>query len=333
MIDMLERAIRSRWPELGLEGPPPTSLQIHLDSGDPREHGFVHFRALRSGDTVPFCVGRIPRDGVATRVTLHEQDLLLALEREAPRATGRLFPRPLFTIEQGARVATARTVIPGSSALTRYERISDREHRISFAMTMGERWLAAFGRSTGLLEGTEAALWEPALRSLHFERRRVSSEDQKGLDSLERAIESRRAGVVLCGFGHGAFALPVLRIAGDRIGVVDWEHGRTRQAPWTDPVHFALDVALREAPTPGDAASYVLDATHPIGIFARRRLEDVGVPENVLPLAIPAVALEAAHRIERDGPTTISADAWRDAALASSRVGRTPWSGIGFFSR
>jgi hypothetical protein len=321
MIGEIAAALRDRWAELRLPGDRPTDVHVHLDSGDPRPHGFVVFRAFRSGDVRPLCEGRIPRDGLGTRDALHEHELLTSLRDESLRTAHRLFPRPLFVIDRGARVATARTAIPGEPGTTAVRGAGGGARRVDVALGWGSRWLAAFGRGTGLLEGTERALWEPFLRSVHYERQRVGPDTRGALDALAAAIEARRDGVQLCGFGHGALALAALRVAGDHVGVVDWEHGRSRQAAWADPIHFALDVALRASPSPADAARRVADADDAIGAFVRERLDDVGASPDLLPFAIPAVALAAAHRVDRNGPARPSADAWRDAARAALVAG------------
>jgi len=328
LIDEIARALRERWGSLGLQGKAPKSVQVHLDSSDPRDHGFVTFRAFRSGDPAPICVGRIPRDGLGTRDALHEHDLLASLGEEAPRVAGRLVPRPLFVVERGARIATARTVMSGEPLTRALERERNPSQRTAIALRSCERWLAAFARATGLLEGTEGALWEPFLRSIHFERRAVSADDQDRLDELSAAIDQRRQRVLLCGFGHGALQIASFRIRGDRLGVTDWEHGRTRQAPWVDPIHFALDLALRADAAPADAARRLRDPHHPLGAFVRDRLEDVGVPADLLALAIPAVALAAAHRVERDGPDGRTAHIWRQTALAALVTGNRAGAGL-----
>lgn len=317
MIGAITSTLGERWDELRLPGDRPKRLLVHLDPADPREHGFVVFRVFRSGDPHPLCRGRIPRDGLGTREALHDHGLLTALHDEAARAVHRLVPRPLFAIERGARVATARTILAGEPAPAALARIPLRAERLDAALGWGARWLAAFARVTGLLEGTEGALWEPLLRSVHFERARLDADAHPAVDALAAAIGERRREVRLCGFGHGALTVTSLRVAGDRIGVVDWEHGRTRQAPWVDPVAFALDLAIRELPTPSAAVRVLRDPEHALGAFVRNAFDDTGIPEEILDLAVPAVALAAAHRIERNGPSFPPADAWREAGLAA----------------
>lgn len=317
MIESIRRTLRERWKELGLPGETPARLAIHLDSGDERAHGFVTFAALRAGDRAPLCVGRIPRDGLATRDALHEHALLESMREESPHVVRSLVPRPLFVVERGARIATARTVLPGEPGPLAARRSGRQPRRIDASLRIARRWLNAFTRTTGLLEATEGALWEPFLRSLHFERRSIAAEDHPRLDALAAAIDERRGRTALCGFGHGALTLDAFRVHGDRIGAQDWEHGRSRQAPWTDPIHFALDLALREIASPEEATAAVLDPAHPIGSFVLDCLEDAGVTADVLPLAVPAVALGAAHRTDRAGGISPSAALWRRAALAA----------------
>lgn len=311
MIPLIRDTIRKRWTELRLPGAMPTDVSVHLDSSDPREHGFVTFRAFRPGNPDPICLGRIPRDGVGARDALQEHDLLTALQLEGPHGTGRLFPRPLFVVERGVRLATGRSPLPGRNGQDYVDALGANE-RLPAALELGTRWLSAFGRATGFLEGSEGALWEPLLRSIHFESTRATDAQRRNLQQLTAAIDARRDGVVLCGFGHGSLTPAAFRVHGDRLGVVDWQHGRARQAPWTDPVHFALAVALRETGSPAAAARAALDPDHPVGIFLQERLEDVGVPAGPLPLAIPAVALSVAHRLERD--EAADPDAWRTLA-------------------
>ncbi len=322
MIPALRAAIHDRWNELGISGPAPGRAALHLDSSDPRPHGFVRFRAFRPGNPKPLLTGRIARDGVAAVGLKAEYDLLTSLHEDALSGDDRLFPRPRIVVREGSRVATLLAE-PGGAPPSPTRRAGDAG--VLRALDAAERWHAAFLRRTGCLEGSEGAQWEPYLRAIHAEQARAESDGDgdatPALEALARDLRDRRDGVVLNGYAHGALAVDRLRVRGDRVGAVAWEHGDPRDAPWADPMHFALDLALRIAPDASRAMRLLGDPDHPLAGFVRRRCEDTGTPGFLGALALPAVAFRAVRRLDRHGalPGEPPVSRWRELALGLAR--------------
>jgi hypothetical protein len=174
---------------------------------------------------------------------------------------------------------------------------------------LGRAWLEEFWRETGLLEGTEGALWEPFLRSAHFflETWEPEAPLRDEIEALVREIEDRGTGSGLCGFAHGDFLATNLIVDRERVGAVDWEFGERRAFSWLDPVHFAVDLSLRH----GLRAGRDRQESFERGFFARGWERDLarsfldscfaegGVPADTLPRALPAYLLFATHRMAR----------------------------------
>lgn len=307
MTQRLEALVRSQWVEAGLPGRPPARLSFHLFEGTPGAHGVVSFHVFREGDTAPVLVGKIPRDGLARRHVVAEHELLEELEEAAPRLGGVAFPRSVWLGDRWDRVATAQPAIRG--------RRLDPDPETVLEAARG--WFARFRRVTGLIEGTEAARWEPFLRSAHFFRETFLPTGALRFDlaSLIVGIEARHERTTLCGFSHGSpRASDFVRTrAGLFLG--RWEHGETRQFPWLDPLHLALDLALggRDDPVLAFEEWFLEDGERRDVTFEflRACLEDASVPDDALPLALPATLLSIVHRQTRlDGPEAESTRRW-----------------------
>ncbi len=164
MIETLEKTIRAKWGELGLPGKAPAKLEFFLSSGVAGKHGKVLYHVFRTGESKPIFLGKIPRDGTARQWALHEYEFLKELEEAAPRLCGRSFPRALLLTESGARIATSQTIVPGVPLDRKMADWGSGEEASRRIYGLAKNWLDEFWRETGLLEGTEGALWEPFLR-------------------------------------------------------------------------------------------------------------------------------------------------------------------------
>ena len=175
-------------------------------------------------------------------------------------------------------------------------------------------WISAFWKETGLLEATEAALWEEFLRSAHFYLESFDPEprERDDVESLIGEIESRHDETALCTFGHGDLVLENLFVGSGRVGGVDWEFGRARQHPWVDPVHFAVHYTMWRASRAGDDAqkgfergfyeeSWLRNLNRE---FLAECFEEGGVPPERLSLALPATVCESSTE-PRDSPRSM----------------------------
>jgi hypothetical protein len=318
VIEVLSRAVLARWEDLRLPGPRPTRLTFLLDAGDERRHGCARFRAFRDADPRPIFRGKIPRDGVARREVLAEQETLTALAEVSSAATGRLFPRPLFVQEHGAHVATGETLLAGRAPT-----------EPATVLDAGARWLASLWQATEILEGAEAAIREPYLRAaLSSVERTPPGGARRLLEAFADELEGRD-GTTRCAFGHGDLRAARLRVAGDgSVGALDWEAGGRRRPPWHDAVSLGLDVALRGVRPGAWTESDAVDAfragflgesalARSIRAFLARTFERGGVPPEDLRLAVPATALLGARQAERTGDREVGAWGYRAIALAA----------------
>lgn len=312
MIEAVERAVLAAWSRYGLSGPRPARIEFSLDGRDARRHGLVRFTALRADDGAALFRGKIPRDGAARSAVLGEHDLLRDLADELPGAAGRLFPRALFTVEDGDAVATAEAIPPGTSP-------GPLE-----ALGAAERWLTEFRQGTGVLRSAGAAVLEPYVRAaLAAAEAAPAGPARERFEQFSVSLAAHEG--VACTFGHGA--LRPERLLVDRDGTVcveDWEDGDPRQPTWADPVHFALDLALRalhpEAWTEGDAVAAFRAAVSDDARWAprvRSFLRATLHPGDDLALAIPACALAAAQRSARNGDGPPDPWCWRAVARES----------------
>ena len=309
MIQRLERSIRAKWAELGLPGKAPTELEFFLSAGVQGKHGKVLYHAFRTGDPKPLFIGKIPRDGTARQWALHEHEFLRELEEAAPRLAGRAFPRALLLEETETRLATGQTLLPGVSMDHKLAALGGGEGAVRGLYDLAARWLEEFWRETGLIEGTDAALWEPYVRSAHFFRETWSPgpEIAGAIDRLLGEVESSAKGSALCGFGHGDFLATNLMVDGDHCGAVDWEFGQKRAFPWYDPIHFCIDFSLRLGMRSGrDRVASLERGFFEDGwlrslnlSFLGRCFGEGGVPADALPTALPMVVLFSAHRMAR----------------------------------
>ena len=318
MIEQLSRAVLERWDELHLPGPRPSRLTFLLDAADDRRHGCARFRAFRDGDPRPIFRGKIPRDGVARREILTEQETLIALADVAPAAAGRTFPRALFLQEHGAHIATGETILAGGAPADP-----------PTALEAGARWLASLRQAVGILEAPEAAIREPYLRAaLASVERTPPGGARRALESFASELGGRK-GTARRSFGHGALRAARLRVAPDgSIGAFDWENGGPRRPLWNDPVALALDVALRHvrpgAWTETDAVEafrtgFLGDTplARSIRAFLAQTFERGGISAEDLRVAVPATALLCARQAERDGDREVGAWGYRAIALAA----------------
>jgi hypothetical protein len=331
VIDALERAVRSRWPELGLPGKAPRALSFLLFEGSPGRHGTAFVNIFRDQDPIPLLVGKIPRDGIARRRVLHEHEILRELEEAAPRLAGLHFPRPLLAERTPNRAATGQTILAGVP-IPEIEPVDGRPQAARRAYTHARNWLVELWKGTGLLGGSEAALWDDLLRAVRFclEALHPSGDEKYELESVIWEIEARRDETSLCCYGHGALRLNNLRVRGARVGATDWEHGARRQFPWVDPVHFAIDYSARQGEIEGEPllsgfergffkAGWLRDLNRE---FLEECLHEGGVPLDRFPLALIASVLSSMNRRARafalDDPRCVQ---WRSIVERCLRPG------------
>jgi hypothetical protein len=316
MIDHLRTVVLGRWRELGLSAAPPRDLSFHLSDDGMGRAGRAVVRVFRSGDPRPALIAKFPRGGAARARAEREHRLLRELEEAAPRLAGRRFPRALLLEDDGDRLFTVQSVIPGEPLADQLRAFSDvDEARRLF--DDARDWLGQIWRATGLFESGEAAMWEPLLRaSLAALESEGSGARTRDIETLIAAIEARGGSTCLAAVSHGDLGAGNLLADSGELGAVDWEHGRLHQFPWIDPVAFALDVAVRLGELRGDDAvrgfrrAFLDDGpfrTQLLG-FLEDCLTECGTPADVLRLAVPALALTRA----RSRSTTRSAAlAWR----------------------
>jgi hypothetical protein len=307
MIPRVERAILERWRELGFHGPKPARVSFFLSSGVAGKHGKVLYHAFRDGDPRPLFLGKIPRNGSARSWCLHEDHILHDLAEAAPHRAGVLFPRPLLFEQDGERIATGQTILPGVPMDRRAASLGGGQGAARTLYNEARGWLKEFWGETALLEASEGALWERFLRAAHYYLEAFDPDPgiRAEIESLIVEMESRRGKTSLCAFGHGDFLVTNIIVDGDRVGAVDWEFGEKRQFPWVDPIHFAIDYSLR--------LGHRREGSRLVG-FERGFFEDGwlrelnrnflgecfsegGVSIDSLPLVLPAHLLACVHRM------------------------------------
>jgi hypothetical protein len=324
MIDLLKRTIRDRWDSLGLEGDRPDRLSFHLSGDGSGKHGRAIVRVFRPGGHEPFLLAKIPRDAAARGQAAQEHDLLRALEEAAPRLAGRRFPRCLLLEVKGGRLVTVQTMIQGLPLEHRIDESAGDSDAVRLLHGEAEGWLAEFWRETGLLEGSETALWEPFLRSAHSHLQSCDdARERVAARAVIAAIEAHRDETSLSGFGHGEFAPGNLVGRLGHSGAVDWELGRRRAMPWVDVISFAVELAARigtargEGRVAGFTAAFLEDG--PLRDATRSFLDtclaEGRVPRDRLAVALPAWVLARAHRAARGrSPRHPAAREWREIA-------------------
>ncbi|MGQ0720262.1 MAG: phosphotransferase family protein [Candidatus Eiseniibacteriota bacterium] len=314
MIDRLRGAVLGRWRELGIPGAAPRDLSFHLCDDGMGRAGRALVRVFPSGDSHPALIAKFPRSGAARARAEREHRLLRELEEAAPRLAGRRFPRALLLEDDGDRLFTVQSVIPGeplADQLRAFADVDDARRLFDDARD----WLGQIWRATGLFEAGEAAMWEPVLRAalaaLESEGGGAKTRD---IETLIAAIEARAGTTCLAAVSHGDLGAGNLLGDSGELGAVDWEHGRLHQFSWIDPVAFALDIAVRLGQLRGDDAAggfrraFLDDGplrTLVLG-FLEDCLTECGTPADVLRLAVPALALSRAR----------SRSATRSAALS-----------------
>ena len=317
----ISRALRAQWPSLAADEKRPARLRYWLDSADPSPHGCLRALPFAEGGSRPIARVKVARDGTAALRLRREHEFLRDLEREAPASTGSLFPRAIALVERGSQCAAGHTRLPGAAPDP-----ADPPHE---TLAAAGRWLRAFWRATGMLPATERALWEPLLRAV-----RAASDDPADpaahlFADLVEEIESRD-GVALASCGHGSFRVSRLRVDRDRIGAVEWEHGVDRQFPWIDAIELALDLARSDAlardvaPEDGFTRLWLGDGEDADALrsFLATALEEAAASPEVLPLAVPAVALAVARRAERRAiPDDPEPHDWRALARQALHLG------------
>lgn len=325
MIELLQRAIRDRWSELGLGGRAPERLAFHLSGDGAGRHGRAIARVFRPSDREPILLVKIPRDGAARQLAAREHHLLRELEEVAPRLADRRFPRALMMEVCDGRLVTVQSLAKGTPRDHHLGETGGDPAVATALLAEGREWLAEFWRESELLEGSEAALWEPFLRSAHFYLQTwdPSGDERHEVERVVRGIEERSGGLALQGYGHGEFSPGNLVGPPGQAVAVDWEFGEKRQLPWVDALSFAVDVAMRMGETrerdrvAGFEAAFrrpgcLCDATRR---FLAACFEESGVAPELLSLALPAFALARAHRAARyRAPHHARALEWRSIA-------------------
>lgn len=325
MIDLLQEAILHRWGELGRGGPAPRRLAFHVSGDGAGRHGRAIARVFVPPEPDPILLVKIPRDGAARQLAVREHHLLREMEEIVPALAGRRFPRALLLEVCDGRLVTVQSLAQGTP-LDRRIRETGGDPAVAPAL-FGEarRWLTELWRDGGLLEGSEAALWEPLLRSAHFYLQTwdPAGEERVETERIVRDIEERHGGIALHGFGHGEFSPGNLLTGAGAATAVDWEFGEKRQLPWMDAVSFAVDLSMRvgEARHRDRVAGFetafrrpglLHDATRE---FLAACFAEGGVPQELLSLALPAFALSRAHRAARyRAPDHPHALEWRSVA-------------------
>jgi hypothetical protein len=309
MIDRLRSMIRDRWSELGLPGRAPARLSFHLSGDGSGLRGRAIVRVFRPDDEEPVLLAKLPRDGASRRRSVREHDLLRELASAAPRLTGVRFPRALLLDRGGDHVVSIQSILPGTPIAAELTAAGGDAHAAEAALRRAREWQRILWRSTGLLEGTGEALWEPFVRAAHFwlQTFEASREESARVERLLRDIEAIRHAPALFGYGHGDFTPAALLTGGPAAATVNWEHGRKRQLPWVDPLTFALENALRTGEASGEGALTGLhdafDGDGPLraatDCFLHECLEEGGVPPEHLRVALPALAIARVHRAAR----------------------------------
>jgi hypothetical protein len=333
MIDRLRDLIHEHWSDLGVPGPAPARLSFHLAGDGNALRGRAIVRVFRPSDAEPVLIAKLPRDGASRRRALREHDLLRELEVTAPRLAGVRFPRALLVTRGDDRAITVQSVVPGAATAAGLAAAGGDPHAAAAALRRAREWLRILWRATGLLEGTGEALWEPFVRSAHVRMQALDPDDpeREGVERLMRGIDRIRREPALYGYGHGDLTPATLLAGGPAPAAIDWEHGRKRQLPWVDPLTFALETAVLAGEASGRGAlAGVRDAFAGDGplraatdLFLRECLEEGGVPEEHLRVALPALALARAHRAARlRSPEHDAARRWR--AIAEALVSAEP---------
>jgi hypothetical protein len=307
MIERVRAAVLERWQELGLPGPLPRRLSFCLTDDGRGRAGRAIVRVFRADDPEPLLVAKIPRGGMARRRAEREHQTLRELEVTAPRLAGRRFPRALLLEDDGDRLFTVQSVVHGEALGESLEGAAGVD-AVRRTFDEAKEWLGQLWRSTGLFESAEAVLWEPFLRDAHAELgNEGAGEMKREIEALVLAIEARRDASCLAAVSHGDFTAGHLLKGAGVAGAVDWEHARLRQFAWVDPIAFAMDVALRlgdgqgEEPSAAFQRAFVDDGVlrKLVTRFVEDCLTECGVAADVIPLAVPTLALSRARRAAR----------------------------------
>ncbi|MAF26371.1 MAG: hypothetical protein CME07_00715 [Gemmatimonadetes bacterium] len=319
MIDILRKTIADRWERMNLPGNPTLDLSFLLSGGVGGRHGKVLLFAFRRGDPRPLLLVKMPRVKTAHRWVEHEYSFLEELAEAAPTGVGHLFPEALFRVTDGARLATAQSILPGVPMDRLPTPGSPGAPSSEDLLDLARRWLARFWRATTFPEGNERALWPPvtdAVERFPRERDHLPAPVLDGAEEVLAGIHARKEKTSPVAIGHGDFLASNLILHGASAGAVDWEFGAKRQLPWVDPVHFAVDHCLRHGMQTGrgrlggfrEGFLERSALSHRIRDFLWECATEGGVPHEVLPIALPAYIMASTVRMEtffsRDYPVT-----------------------------
>lgn len=207
-----------------------------------REHGgssLVH--VFGPTGAAPFAVAKVR---AADAEAAHARELA-ALETVAPgaRVAGVETPELIASSRVGGRPALLASAVPGRPASLLPNRPG--------ALDRLAAWLEAWGRATVVPDGLSAAEVEERLAA----GVRALAPHLPGADAYEASLR-RLAAPLPAVAAHNDLTTANVLLAGDRLGIVDWESAAARDLPLRDLVYATVDVHLATGRFPSRPAAF-----------------------------------------------------------------------------